>query len=131
MLMAAAARRWTCVVSLALVLSGCASGSRPSTEASCRPGLVAGGATYREVDDLPSQLSQAEPVADARLSGCSDAGQAAGGGPVDAWRASGLGEEYVVTLTACAQAAGTSAAADCDPNASRYVLWHRESAGPS
>lgn len=66
---------------------------------------------------------------DARLLGCSDAGQPGGGGPVDAWKASGIGDDYVVTLTACAEAEGTSAAAGCDPNASRYNLWHREKSG--
>ena len=117
------------LVAIMLVVSGCGAGGSPAPGASCQPGLVQAGETYRPATDAPPDLSAGEAVPNANLLGCQDAGQATGGGgPVDAWRASGKGDDYLVTLTACAQAEGTSAAADCDPDASRYNLWKRETA---
>jgi hypothetical protein len=115
------------VVGDGLGASACSSGSGASPEASCRPGLVQAGTTYRIVEAPPSGLAAGEAVPDASLLGCQDAGQArAGGGPVDAWRATGLGSDSLVTLTECARLEGTSAAADCDPAASRYTVWRAE-----
>lgn len=114
------------LVATALCLSGCAwrSGT-PAPEQSCRPGLVVEDTTYRQVEDQTSTLEPGAPV-DANLLGCDDGAGLRGGGPIDAWRAEGKGDGYVVTLTECARRAGTEAAADCDPTASRYTLWKAE-----
>ena len=109
-----------------VLLSGCTAGSA-SPEASCRPVLTQGGRTYAPVDPQPTDLATAAAVAGAEYGGCRDAGQAtSGAGAVDAWRAAGRGDAYLLTLTACADAEGTGRTTDCRPDAPRYVVWQAE-----
>ena len=118
------------VLSLSSVgLAGCG-GSYASPEATCPPGIAQGQGTFRFVEPQPADVAPADPVNGANYLGCDDGNGLSGDEPVEAWRAKGLGPEYLVTMTACARYEGTSAAADCDPNAPRYVLWKVETATP-
>jgi hypothetical protein len=116
-----------CIAALCLTgLTACAGRTGPSPEQSCAPGLVVSDVVYRPVEAQTSTLEEGAPVPDARYLRCGDGDGRSGGGPVDAWRAAGMSDSYVVTLSECARLAGTPGAADCDPTASRYLLWKAE-----
>jgi hypothetical protein len=114
-----------------LVLSGCGASIGPGPEASCAPRLLVGGELYRPFDgdlmvisvDGEPDIAAGDPVPDAAYAGCDDGGGLTGGGPTDAWRVADYDRDLLLTLTACARLEGTEGAADCDPKASRYMIW--------
>ena len=56
------------LVAIMLVVSGCGAGGSPAPGASCQPGLVQAGETYRPATDAPPDLSAGEAVPNANLS---------------------------------------------------------------